>query len=88
MEEISAAAEAMLANARATNDPLGEVLSAAPGQFDLIRAMLVLSMVDEPVVNPVFSRTDAIGTVMRKKLKPVFGPIQRQLDILGNQDGD
>jgi len=34
------------------------------------------------VLNPVFSRTDAIGTVMRKKLKPVTDPIHEQITIL------
>jgi hypothetical protein len=48
-----------------------------------VRAMLVLSMVDEPLLNPVFSRTDAIGTVMRKKLKPITEPLQEQLNFLG-----
>jgi hypothetical protein len=47
-----------------------------------IRAMLFLAMLDEPVLNPVFSRTDAIGTVMRKKLKPVTGPIHEQIAAL------
>jgi hypothetical protein len=88
MAEIFTEADAMIAGGRKVKDPLGEILSAAPGQDNLIRAMIVLSMVAEPVVNPVFSRTDAIGTVMRKKLQPVFGPIQRQLDILRNQDGN
>jgi hypothetical protein len=53
-----------------------------------VRAMLVLSMVDEPLVDPVFSRTDAIGTVMRRRLQPVFEPLQHQLDILRNRVGD
>jgi hypothetical protein len=39
-------------------------------------------MVNEPLVNPIFSRTDAIGTVMRKKLRPVSGPIQEQIALL------
>jgi hypothetical protein len=47
-----------------------------------IRAMLFLAMLDEPVLNPVFSRTDAIGTVMRKKLKPVTAPIHEQINAL------
>jgi len=83
MEEIIALTATQISCGQAGNDALGEILSTVPGMEGLIHAMLVLSMVDEPVVNPVFSRTDAIGTVMRKKLKPVFGPIQQQLDMLG-----
>jgi hypothetical protein len=44
--------------------------------------MLFLALLHEPVLDPVLSRTDAIGTVMRKKLGPVTGPIQEQIDIL------
>lgn len=45
-------------------------------------AMLYLAQLGEQTTNPVFSRTDAIGTVMRKKLEPVFEPIFEQLNIL------
>ena len=48
----------------------------------MVKAMLAMSMLDEPVVNPIFSRTDAVGSVMRKKLKPVSGPVQGLIDIL------
>jgi len=34
------------------------------------------------VLDAVFSRTDAIGTVMRKKLKPVTESIHEQINIL------
>jgi hypothetical protein len=41
-------------------------------------------MLDEAIVNPVFSRTDAIGSLMRKKLQPVTGPILEQLAVIGS----
>jgi hypothetical protein len=63
---------------------LRDLIEALPDGMNCIRAMLFLSMIDEAVVNPVFSRTDAIGTVMRKKLQPVTGPIQEQIAILRN----
>jgi hypothetical protein len=44
--------------------------------------MLILALLGEAVLNPVFSRTDAIGTVMRKKLRPVSVPIQEQIELL------
>ncbi len=65
-----------------TAGQLAELLQAVPEARSRVRAMLILAMVNEPVVNPVFSRTDAIGTVMRKKLRPVSGPIQVQIDLL------
>jgi hypothetical protein len=60
------------------------LMRALPDDQHYIRAMLFLAMLREPVLDPVFSRTDAIGTVMRKKLKPVTEPIHEQLDILRN----
>jgi len=46
--------------------------------------MLFLAMLGEPVLDSVFSRTDAIGTVMRKKLQPVTEPIHEHIKILRN----
>ncbi len=51
---------------------------------DKLKAILVLSQVGEPVVDPIFSKTDAIGTVMRKKLEPVAAPLRDQFAILKN----
>ncbi len=87
MGDILAAADEMLAEGSAHGNALGELHSTIPGMGKEVHAMLVLSMVDEPLVNPIFSRTDAIGTVMRRNLKPVFEPLQRQLDILRNRSG-
>ena len=58
------------------------LIEAVPEHSDMVKAMLAMSMLDEPVVNPIFSRTDAVGSVMRKKLKPVSGPVQGLIDIL------
>jgi len=86
METVSARTDELLAEAgavtAAASSPLAELLRLVPGARPQIRAMLMFAMMDEPLVNPVFSRTDAIGTVMRKKLRPVTGPIQEQIDIL------
>jgi hypothetical protein len=61
---------------------LESLINTVPDELPKIRAMLFLSMLNEPVIDPVFSRTDAIGTVMRKKMKPVSEPIQQQIEIL------
>ncbi|MGB5443736.1 MAG: sulfur reduction protein DsrS [Gammaproteobacteria bacterium] len=65
-----------------TADRLEAVIKAVPEALPMIRAMLFLSMLDEPVIDPVFSKTDAIGTVMRKKMQPVSQPILAQVEIL------
>ena len=61
---------------------LQALFQALPEDEHYIRAMLFLAMLGEPVLDPVFSRTDAIGTVMRKKLQPVTEPISEQIKIL------
>ena len=65
--------------AEKTVPAINEVLEVAPKSAALLQAMLALSWVGVHLVNPVFARTDAIGTVMRRKLEPVSGPI---LDML------
>ena len=63
-----------------------EVLDSIQGEVDDVQkylcAMTVLACLSVKLVNPIFARTDAIGTVMRKKIKPVTDPIFEQLKIL------
>ena len=54
---------------------INSVISVLPDAEAWIEAMLVLSQLDIHLVNPIFARTDSMGTVMRKKLAPVFDPI-------------
>ncbi len=63
---------------------LQALLDALPEGENYIHAMLFLAMLAEPILDPIFSRTDAIGTVMRKKLQPVTEPINEQIRILRN----
>lgn len=55
-----------------------EVLAAMPEMQDSVKAMLILSGLGYSVLKPIFSRTTAIGSLMRKKLAPVTGPILEQ----------
>jgi len=86
IEDIVRVAGAMVdGNADASgesNRSLQRLLQVCPDSADHVRAMLVLALLGEAVLNPVFSRTDAIGTVMRKKLRPVTEPIHEQISIL------
>jgi hypothetical protein len=76
------------AGVNCTDESAGQCLQALfqalPGDEQRIRAMLFLALLGEPVLDTVFSRTDAIGTVMRKKLKPVTEPIHEQIRVLRN----
>ena len=44
--------------------------------------MLFLALVDEAIITPIFAHTDAVGSVMRKKLEPVAQPIQQRFAVL------
>lgn len=48
----------------------------------LLQAASALSCLSVELVNPIFARTDAIGTGMRKKIKPITDPIFEQLAVL------
>lgn len=71
------------------NESLNKVVSSLNGVFDNAQqqlcAMTVLACLSVKLLNPIFSRTDAIGTVMRKKIKPVTDPVLEQLQILRSE---
>ncbi len=55
------------------------ILKAIPALDQEIRAMLMLSHVSEYLLNPVFSQTDAVGTVMQERMEPVTIPLQQAI---------
>jgi hypothetical protein len=89
MPGVVADAEAMLdvPGVCATTTAVQEVLAAVPECRDDVRAVLALSWVGECLVNPIFARSDAIGSVMRKKIEPVTTLIQQQFDQLRGRRG-
>jgi len=70
-----------------TTTAVQQVLAALPDYREDIAAILALSWVGEPLVNPIFARTDAIGSVMRKKIEPVTMLVQQQFDQLRGTRG-
>ncbi|MDH5388514.1 MAG: sulfur reduction protein DsrS [Gammaproteobacteria bacterium] len=64
------------------DEALSATLAAVPEMKEKIQAMLVLSCLSVKLINPVFSQTDAIGTMMRKKIKHITDPIADQLQKL------
>lgn len=65
-----------------TDEDIQEILQSLPELEHVIRAMLILSCLNVKLVNPIFARTDAIGTMMRKKIQPVTDPVFEQLALL------
>ena len=68
--------------ANSGDEELDAVLEVLPSLQEDVEAMLCLANITDAIATPVFSRTDAIGSVMRKKLKPVTEPLFSQFSIL------
>jgi len=64
------------------SDDLAIFLSAAENVLPYAKAMMILSAYCEVLCFPVFGQTDAIGSVMRKKIKHLTEPLKQQLAIL------
>ena len=63
---------------------LAQVKAVAPECESYIKAMMILSGYCEELTFPVFGQTDAIGSVMRKRIKHLTDPIKEQTKILRN----
>jgi hypothetical protein len=86
IEEVERQAEAALRGDpqcdAAIAEAAAQVLEIEPEAEPGIRALFMLSMVGEPLVAPIFGLTDAIGSVMRRRLEPVTGPVLEQFELL------
>lgn len=58
-----------------TNEMLRQVATAVPDLAPQIESMIAMSLLGEPLVDPIFKSTNMLGSVMRKKLEPVSKPI-------------
>ncbi|MGD8309725.1 MAG: sulfur reduction protein DsrS [Chromatiales bacterium] len=64
------------------DEAMAAVLEADPDLAPELRALRVLSGLGYGVVRPALGGTDAIGSLMRRKLEPVLGPVNEQIRIL------
>jgi len=58
-----------------TSPDVKKVLALGETYKDWLESLHALSLVGESLVDPIFSQTDAVGSVMRKRLQPVTEPI-------------
>ena len=58
---------------------LQEVL---PKDSDRVQAMINLAQVSETLLDPIFGGTDCLGSVMRKRIKPVSEPLLVMVSLL------
>jgi len=68
-----------------TDALLQDVLSKVPQLEPQVRAMLALACVGEKLVDPIFAQTDAVGSVMRKRLLPLTEPLLECIHTLEQQ---
>jgi hypothetical protein len=73
---IGARAEAAVA---AGDGAVGSLLAAAPPLRREVGAMLVLAHCAEALATPILAQTSATGTLLRRKLEPVVGPLLAQI---------
>ncbi|MDZ7750868.1 MAG: sulfur reduction protein DsrS [Gammaproteobacteria bacterium] len=85
--EVFQARAAELVGEPGADPHLAAVLERVPALRDDLQAALVLGRLGYPVVRPVFSRTTAIGSLMRRKLEPVFAPLAREFEQLMRPNG-
>jgi hypothetical protein len=85
--------DALIAETRAICDgdhceALAQVLAVAPSARSEAEALLILSRVNEFLVTPIFAKTTAEGTLMRRKIGSVTAPIfERIATLLGKDAG-
>lgn len=61
---------------------LKEFLEAFPELSYIVKSIIILSLIDESLLNPIFSRTDAIGSLMRKKINHITSPLVNEILVL------
>lgn len=52
----------------------------------VLKSMMILSLIDESLLTPVFSKTDAIGSLMRRKLEHIINPLLKEILFLKNKN--
>jgi hypothetical protein len=61
---------------------VSQLLQAIPELSNEVHAMLALSCIDVDIATPIMSQTTASGSLMRKKLEPVFTPMLQLISVL------
>lgn len=84
-EAASQDAAAIVADAAAAaaSEPAAQALLAAvPALRREVAAVYALARMDEAIVTPIFARSSASGSLMRRKIEPVIRPVLDQIAVL------
>ncbi|MFV1985153.1 MAG: DsrS, partial [Thiohalomonadales bacterium] len=66
-------------------DDLKDIVGSNQLLLPVYKSMLILSLIDESLLTPVFSRTDAIGSLMRRKIDHIISPLLKEIVSLRNE---
>ncbi len=75
IDDITGIVEEIINNIKNENTAFSTVVTESDKIRESLFSILFLSCLCEGIVTPIFSRSTAIGSVMRKKLKPISEPI-------------
>ena len=84
---VTILARAGQALATPTDPNLAAVVASVPEQYERLRALLALGLLNEYTIAPILGHTDAIGSVMRTRLEPVIAPVRDWFATLGPPSG-
>ncbi len=71
-------------NNMSSSEALKAVQVLVPDLSEHLKALLFLSRASQTLLAPTIANSTAVGSLMRKKLKPVFDPVLMNLRILQN----
>ena len=74
--------EAVAWTENSSDEWVQSILAEYPQLNPQLQALRVLSGAGYNIVRPVFSKSTAIGSLMRRQLEPVFTPLKQQLEYL------
>ena len=57
-----------------------------PDFSEFRRSVLCLARVGERLLDPIFGVSDAVGSVMRRRIEPVVQPIKEYLECLSGHE--
>lgn len=60
-------------------DELKHLLELNPDLKPILRSAFIFSLLSESLLTPVFSRTDAIGSLMRRKIEHIISPLINEI---------
>ena len=82
IEELLSDAEKYTAVSAMQFDALKEFFEAYPELSGMVKSIITLSLICESLTSPIFSRTDAIGSLMRKKINHITCPLLNEISHL------